>query len=216
MGTKPSVQMVLGFWLAWVANLATAAEITLFDGPNFQGRSMTLRGEMSNLGNTDFNDRTSSIIVREGEWEACVDAYFQGGCVRFPPGEYPQLERRFNRSISSLRVVGGHPYAEEPRPERRAARAILYESQDFRGRSFAISADVVGNLDRTGFNDRAASLRVEEGYWIFCSDANFEGDCRTFGPGEYPNLPWELNKKISSGRRIDERYPYNDRPNWNR
>ena len=25
--------------------------------------------------------------------------------------------------------------------------------------------------------------------WIFCSDANFNGECRTFGPGDYASLP---------------------------
>ena len=75
---------------------------------------------------------------------------------------------------------------------------------------------MVRNLDRTSFNDRAASLRVERGYWIFCSDANFEGDCRTFGPGDYPNLPGELNRRISSGRMISERYPYSAPPAWDR
>ena len=72
------------------------------------------------------------------------------------------------------------------------------------------------NLDPTGFNDRAESLRVERGYWIFCSDANFEGECLTFGPGDYPNLPGELNRRISSGRMINHRYPYSGPPAWNR
>jgi|ERR1700737_3302094 len=83
MGIRRSSQVVFAFCLAFVANVATAAEITLFEGPNFQGRSMTLRGETSNLDGTGFNDRTSSIIVRDGVWEACVDAYFQGSCVQF-------------------------------------------------------------------------------------------------------------------------------------
>jgi len=112
MGIRRSSQVVFAFCLAFVANVATAAEITLFEGPNFQGRSMTLRGETSNLDGTGFNDRTSSIIVRDGVWEACVDAYFQGSCVQFQPGEYPQLEGRFDRSISSLRVLNARPYSQ--------------------------------------------------------------------------------------------------------
>ena len=217
MKIRRSFQIVLAFCLALIANAATAAEITLFEGSNFQGRSMTLRGETSNLDGTGFNDRTSSIIVRDGVWEACVDAYFQGGCIQLQPGEYPQLEGRFDRSISSLRVLGGRPYSQRyPAPGRGVARAILFAAPDFRGRSFPIIGDVVANFDGTGFNDRAASIRVEDGYWIFCSDAYFQGDCRTFGPGEYPRLPWDLDKKISSGRRIHERYPYDSRPDWKR
>jgi hypothetical protein len=93
---------------------------------------------------------------------------------------------------------------------------VLYEGADFRGRSFEITRDVVRNLDRTNFNDRAASLRVYSGYWIFFSDANFEGDCRTFGPGDYPGLQSDLNRRISSGRRIADHYPYGGAPNWGR
>ena len=46
--------------------------------------------------------------------------------------------------------------------------------------------------------------------------ANFEGSCRTFGPGDYPNLPSDLDHRISSGRRIADRYPYEGRPTWSR
>jgi len=71
------------------------------------------------------------------------------------------------------------------------------------------------NLDPTGFNDRASSLRVESGYWIFCSDSEFRGDCRTFGPGDYASLPG-MNNVISSGRQISNEYPYGEKPNWQR
>jgi hypothetical protein len=102
----------------------------------FSGEHHRKRYDISTRG---FNDRTSSIIVRDGVWEACVDAYFQGGCIQLRPGEYPQLEGRFDRSISSLRVLSGRPYSEGyAAPDRRVARAILFEAPDFRGRSFPI------------------------------------------------------------------------------
>jgi hypothetical protein len=50
----------------------------------------------------------------------------------------------------------------------------------------------------------------------FCSDADFQGTCRTFGPGDYPNLSRGLDNKVSSGRRISNEYPYKGRPNWTR
>ena len=62
---------------------------------------------------------------------------------------------------------------------------------------------------------RDASLRIERGYWMFCSDAGFQGTCRTFGPGDHPTLPGGLNNRISSGRRISEDYPYQGSPSWN-
>jgi hypothetical protein len=73
---------------------------------------------------------------------------------------------------------------------------------------------VVRDMGNTGFNDRASSLRVEQGYWMFCSDANFEGRCLTFGPGDYPQLPGGLDNRISSGRRISSNYPYRQNPSW--
>jgi hypothetical protein len=72
----------------------------------------------------------------------------------------------------------------------------------------------VRNFDGTGFNDRASSMRVEQGYWIFCSDADFNGYCRTFGPGDYPNLPPDPNNAISSGRPISSNYPSKNAPEW--
>jgi len=76
-----------------------------------------------------------------------------------------------------------------------------------------MTTDVLRNFDPTGFNDRASSIRVERGYWMFCTDSNFMGDCRTFGPGDYATLSW-LSNRISSGRRISNEYPYNAPPAW--
>ncbi|MEO6929169.1 MAG: beta/gamma crystallin family protein, partial [Casimicrobiaceae bacterium] len=83
----------------------------------------------------------------------------------------------------------------------RAPRAILYSDHDFGGRSVVIDGDLP-NLDGSGFNDRAASIRVEGGFWQFCTDAGYRGDCRSFGPGEYANLPDEFEARISSVRRV--------------
>ena len=111
-------------------------------------------------------------------------------------------------------LPANNPGSEPPRGWAGAsASATLYSGQNLTGRAFALGSQGSGNLDRT-FNDRAASLRVERGYWIFCSDANFQGECRTFGPGEYRNLPPELDNRISSGRRIANDYPYTDQPRW--
>jgi hypothetical protein len=224
-------KLVVGATLALAASAVFAGEITLFERPDFQGRRLTLRGTMSNLDRTDFNDRAESIAVRDGVWEVCTDAYFNGQCVRLQPGEYPNLRGSLDRSISSAReigqaayppqapVYGGQPPPLYGGPVARGGgepRAILYSGNGMSGRTFEIDRDVVRNLERVGFNDRASSLTVLNGYWIFCSDANFEGDCRTFGPGDYPNLPFDLDRKISSGRRIADRYPYEGRPTWSR
>lgn len=229
--TQTLLRAALGAGLALAAVTALAGEITLYERPGFQGRSMTLRSNIADFDRSNFNDRAESIVVRAGVWEVCTDARFNGRCVRLQPGEYPSLDGGLNDRISSAREVAQYtppPAAVAPprppvagqygRPEGnyRGAGAVLYEGADFRGRAFEIDNPMVRNLDRTNFNDRAASLRVYDGYWIFCSDANFEGDCRTFGPGDYPQLPGDLDRRISSGRRIADRYPYEGRPNWNR
>jgi len=69
------------------------------------------------------------------------------------------------------------------------------------------------SLYSVAYRYTASSLRVESGYWIFCSDSEFRGECRTFGPGDYASLPG-LNNAISSGRRISSSYPYGERPDW--
>ena len=95
------------------------------------------------------------------------------------------------------------------------AEITFYERDGFRGRSFTADQSVQ-NFANIGFNDRASSLRIEGGYWIFCSDANFNGECLTFGPGDYPTLSWGLNNRISSGRRVQSTYPYSQYPTWPR
>ena len=53
-----------------------------------------------------------------------------------------------------------------------------------------------------GFTDRASSLTALNGYWILQRRQFREGDCRTFGPGDYPNLSSDLDPRFLSGRRI--------------
>jgi len=210
--------------IAVAAGNAAADRITLYTGDNFAGREYSTDRPISSFGATGLNDSVNSVVVHEGRWEICLDPDYRG-CSVLLPGAYPRLGAYANQ-ISSIRPIDGR-YADgrydgrypepsgrypEPPGRYRDARATLYEGPNLTGRALPIS-DGVANLGRTGFNDRASSLRVESGYWIFCSDSDFRGECRTFGPGEYPLLPG-LNNVISSGRRISDFYPYADRPDW--
>ncbi len=307
--TRHLVFLVSG-WFA--TTTAVAGEITLFEYADFGGRRVTLRGTISNFDPSGFNDRAASMVIRDGFWELCTDAFFRGRCATFGPGEYRSLQPSLTDTISSAREVSGPPPGSSPGPpivvgggaprielwERREfggrsitlttgapdferigfndradaavvyagvwrlcehaglggqcqeygpgryndlgslggrvssvaivgdggggggwvppgrPRAILYEYGNFGGRTFVVEGNVVPDLDRTGFNDRASSIRIEGGYWMFCTDAGFQGTCRTFGPGEYASLPWDVDNRISSGRRISEHYPYNSAPAW--
>jgi Beta/Gamma crystallin len=197
------------------AGSAAADSITFYQDDNYRGGQFTADREVANFARNGFNDRVHSAVVHEGRWEICVDADFNGSCGVLTPGAYPNLGAYAGR-ISSVRPIDGRHSDNRSgdRGRNREARATLYEGPNLSGRSFPLS-DMMRNLGTTGFNDRASSLRVESGYWIFCSDSEFRGECRTFGPGDYASLPG-LNNVISSGRRISNEYPYGDKPDWQR
>ena len=165
-----------------------------------------------NFGASHAVARYQSAIVEGGPWELCSDAEFRGGCRVFVPGRYADLGG-FTGRLSSVRPSYDQR-GEMPRDGMRGRSvATLYSGPNLTGRAFALGGEGSDNLDGQ-FNDRASSLRVDRGYWIFCSDAAFGGQCRTFGPGEYRELPPELDHRISSGRRISMDYPYSGNPNW--
>jgi len=92
-----------------------------------------------------------------------------------------------------------------------AAQVTLYSHEDFHGQQFTANGRV-GNLDRSGFNDRASSAVVNGGEWQVCEDAHFNGRCVILRPGEYPSLArMGLSNEISSIRPVEGRYGYNDR-----
>jgi hypothetical protein len=198
---------------ATAAGAASASSIIFFQDDNFGGRQFGADGPVDNFDRNGFNDRVQSAIVREGRWEICVDANYGGGCSVLAPGNYPNLGAYAGR-ISSARPIEGRQAGNRSDDRGRSgeARATLYEGPNWSGRSYRLT-NAMPNLDATGFNDRASSLRVDSGYWIFCSDAEFQGDCRTFGPGEYGAFPG-MNNVISSGRRIANDYPYDTKPDW--
>ena len=207
-------------FLAWLmAGLACAAAQTahaavaiLFEHQNFEGQRLAVRDAMPNLDRTRFNDRAESMLIREGLWEVCTDAYYRGYCARLGPGEYRNLGGELTRRISSLREVRGAPPAGQRPALSGRPHALLYSDPDFEGRELLIEDSVVTNLEDWGFNDRAASLKIVGGSWLLCTDADFRGRCRTFGPGDYPRLPGDTANRISSARRVEEPHPYEAPP----
>jgi len=95
-------------------------------------------------------------------------------------------------AISSL-VLAGHA----------AAKITLYEGEGFRGRAFTTN-DRVGNLKRSGFNDRASSIVVDRVRWEVCEHARFEGRCIVLRRGSYPSLrEMGMDNMISSVRPVE-------------
>lgn len=218
---KNTLRCALLLGAAMTAELAGAAELTLYSRDDFHGRSHTVRDAVADLEDVRFNDTTQSIRVRSGRWEACEEAEFRGACFLLEAGEYPSLDGRANK-ITSLREVrggwDGHPGRDrdhdrdrDRRWERDRDRGHLpgrslggeltfYTRDDFAGRSLTVR-NGAADLRERDFNDTVQSVRVRSGYWEVCEDVDFRGRCRTLGPGEYASLE-RLSNRISSVREV--------------
>lgn len=79
---------------------------TLFELPNFQGRSVTVRGDVENLAGYRFNDLAQSVRL-EGAWRLCEKSDFGGRCVE-ERGDIADLNTvGMFVKISSLQPAGG-------------------------------------------------------------------------------------------------------------
>ena len=210
---NPRMKTLLAMTALLVATHANA-QLTFFERDGFGGRSFTASGVVVNFERFGFNDRASSVDVRDGLWEVCDDAGFRGRCVTLRPGRYPSLAAMgLNNRVSSTRPARRH----ESRNERRPApppvvpQITFFERQGFDGRSFT-SMGEVRNFRRFGFNDVASSVEVVGERWEVCEDSRFRGRCAVLRPGRYPTLAaMGLNNRVSStrpvasGMRIEER-----------
>lgn len=211
--TATKILRPLALVAATLAASMAMAGVTFYEAENFGGRSLTMEGTVPNFVDRGFNDRARSVVVEGAPVEVCIDINFSGGCTVLNPGRYPTLGNLVHE-ISSMRPARGDQRGNSGSRGRddQSAAVILFSGPNMTGRGLALYEDGTSNM--VNFNDRASSLRVTRGYWIFCSDTQFRGECRTFGPGEYPQLPAALDNRISSGRRIAHNFPYSNNPNW--
>lgn len=195
---------------------AHAGELTLFEDDNFRGRAVTVRETTDDLLRIGFNDKVSSIMVRSGTWDVCTDSGFRGNCKTLTPGEYRSMPG-MNDAVSSVREVGRNDGRNDGRgdghrPDRdwghgndgRRASLEVYSGAGQNGGSARLDRDN-DNFATIGFNDRTTSIVIGNGYWQLCSDANYQGTCRVFGPGRHDDLGRGLDGRVSSARMIDER-----------
>ncbi|MDO9074696.1 MAG: beta/gamma crystallin-related protein [Rubrivivax sp.] len=191
-----------------------AAQVTLYEGDAYQGRSFTTAGEVARLDRSGFNDRATSAVVkgdRTTRWEVCEDRRFRGRCVVLRPGAYPSLAAMgLNNRILSVREVprnvrvSDNRYAPLPpaAPPVSVGSIAFYRDEGFRGRSFTAEAPMP-DFRASGFNDRASSAVVRGGPWQVCENTGYEGRCAVLPPGEYPDLgAMGLNDRISSTRAV--------------
>lgn len=78
--------------------------IALFEGAEFQGRSVWLAASMTDLELVDFNDRARSVVVEGGTWRLCSDAGNAGECHELGPGRYPAIPHGLQGRLSSVRM----------------------------------------------------------------------------------------------------------------
>ncbi len=190
---------------ASVALPAHANRVVLYERGDFRGFSVTLERDTPNLAYLGFENRASSLMVIRGTWEFCTEPYFRGRCITYRDGQYPSLGGNSNR-ISSARPVGGDSIGDRPVDKPGWSNAGDAEVELFAGQNFVAPLrslrDIVPNFDPLGFNDRVASLIVRRGTWEFCTDANFRGTCRTYGPGRYGQLSYGEENRYSSARPV--------------
>jgi hypothetical protein len=189
--------------LLFAAGTAAAGELTLYNRIDFGGREITLREPIPDIAALGYDERTASMVVRRGRWELCSLPGFRGECAVLERGEYRNFRGGLAR-IASAREVGGHV---QPGPVRNSGRkrglVEFFAGAGMAGNSTRVLFDVSDFVD-IGFNDRAHSIRIEEGTWQLCSDADYRGACRNFGPGNYDDLGARLNGKVSSARMVPD------------
>ena len=175
--------------------------ITLYSGPNFTGRSVTLSETTPDFTRIGFNDEARSISFDgRRSWRVCQHANFGGACMEVDR-DMPYLGGGMAGQISSAepdyRAYPGRGAA-VPR-----SGVFLYDGVNFNGQRIDVAGDV-DNLERAGFNDRADSVIIAPGErWVLCQHEDYGGRCEVF-EGEVRDLSrYGLRNEITSLYRYD-------------
>ncbi len=178
--------------------------IALFERPGFDGGAIELTRTTGGLDRVPSYAGAQSAVVYSGTWRLCSRDYYRGECSDFSPGRYDNLGA-FGDHVASAELIATAPgpvgLVTPPAP---TGRVVLYALPRFAGRSLVLDERELPNLELAGFD--VASMRIDGGHWMFCTDTQFHGDCRMFGPGEYADLPRDVDRRIASARRVDEVY----------
>jgi len=161
---------------AWQGN----EDIVLYAFANGTGGRRGYDGDVPNLVQEGFNDNTQSVKINRGRWQLCTDVDYRGDCRVYGPGEH-RLQVNFDKLSSFRRHGHGHGGGGWKGTRQ---TVTLYEERDGRGRRKGFS-EQIADLDAYGLNDRARSVKIRSGRWTFCTDAWFQGTCRTYGPGDH-------------------------------
>jgi hypothetical protein len=142
---------------------------TLYELPNFQGRSITITQGSSDLGDYKWNDRAQSAKFN-GPWRACEHDEFEGRCQTIR-GEVADLTTYgLMAQISSMEPAGGSRPTPGPGPGPRPGPGEGWGRFDNRG--------VEGN--RTVFFARPTVRGMD----LAAGDRNADAFCRRKGLGD--------------------------------
>lgn len=118
---KSYVAIAVGLAIALGASAGSAAPppvnpnataITVFDQPNFRGKSLTFERPVASLAAVKFNDLTASVQIKgKRDWVLCEHRNFFGKCVRIRAKEKNLKRLQFDGKVSSM-----YPVAVEPTP----------------------------------------------------------------------------------------------------
>ena len=85
---------------------APVSSVTLFEKPNFQGRSMTFQFGTASLNAVGFNDLAQSVkVVGPRDWVLCEGRNFLGRCIRVHQKEKDLKRLKFSALASSVYPV---------------------------------------------------------------------------------------------------------------
>jgi hypothetical protein len=84
--------------------------ITVFDQPNFRGRTLVFDRSVPSLARLNFNDVIASVQIKGGrDWVLCEHRNFMGKCVRIRAKEKDLKRLKIDRQVSSLYPVPAAP-----------------------------------------------------------------------------------------------------------
>ena len=205
---------------------AFGGEIILFEDVDFHGNSMRITSEVASLDGTGMNPlravgdrarrRVGSMSGREFQWRMHPDA---SGSL-FSYGR--QLRAQcLVRPRSRLSVLGGvtrrlMSVLSRRNPQRAGQERCCMRATIFR----ALVPDVAqrreqSRPDRVQRSSRFATSH-EAATGSFAATPTSRANAERLVPEIYPNLPRELDGRISSGRQISSAYPYSTPPQWDR
>ena len=130
-------------------------QVTIFENKNFEGKTITLIGEVPDLKVLRWGDKISSIKIQRAQKDINVALAFQhsdfkGEFLNLNLGAYKNLKKNtwFNDDISSIRINKGY-------------RVIVYEHDSYQGKRVILN-ESQSELKKFKMNDEISSLVVEK------------------------------------------------------